>query len=58
MRLIESCFRLRSDLLKAGVVGVGGNVEAVRDGEYDFAARCDGRKMPAPGTDVVKYRML
>lgn len=37
---------------------MGGNEEAVRVGEYDLAARCEGRKMPAPGTDVVKYRIL
>lgn len=41
-----------------GVVGVGGKVSEVRVGEERFVARCIGRNMPDPGTEVVKYRVL
>lgn len=40
-----------------GVVGVGGSLP-VEVGELRFDARCTGKKMPAPGTDVVKYCSL
>jgi hypothetical protein len=48
----------RLKLLKDGVVGVGGKVSEDELGEARFVARWIGRKMPAPGTEVVKYRML
>lgn len=46
---------------KSSELGVGGDggigsEEPVR--EVRFEARCSGRKMPEPGTVVVKYRML
>jgi hypothetical protein len=44
----------RLKLENEGVVGVGGNVSEVNVGEERFVARCIGRKMPAPGTEVVK----
>ncbi len=40
-----------------GVVGVKLN-EAEDKGEERFVARLSGRKIPAPGTEVVKYRIL
>lgn len=51
-------FWLRSSLLKEGVVGVGGNVDADNEGEDCLLRRCEAMKMPALGADVVKYRML
>lgn len=48
----------RLKLLKDGVVGVGGKVSDVRVGEARFVARCIGRNIPEPGTEVVKYRVL
>jgi len=47
------------DMLKLvydGVVGVGGKSSDVA--EERFWARCTGRKMPEPGTVVVKYFRL
>ena len=41
-----------------GVVGVGGNDPDDRVGEARFEARLRGRKIPAPGTEVLKYRIL
>lgn len=41
-------------LLKDGVVGVGGRVSDVEEMDERFVARCMGRKMPEPGTEVVK----
>ena len=48
----------RLKLLKEGVVGVGGNVSEVNVGEARLTARCMGRNMPEPGTEVVKYLVL
>jgi hypothetical protein len=48
----------RLKLLKEGVVGVGGKVSEVKVGDARLIARCIGRKMPEPGTEVVKYRVL
>lgn len=45
-------------LLNEGVVGVGGNVPSVLAGEARLVALCIGKKMPEPGTEVVKYRVL
>lgn len=39
-----------------GVVGVGGKSSEVVDER--FCARCTGRKMPEPGTEVLKYCLL
>lgn len=44
--------------MSGGVVGVGGNESEESVGEARLKALFDGRKMPAPGTDVVKYRVL
>ena len=41
-----------------GVVGVGGNVSEVIGSDERLMARWSGRKMPEPGTEVVKYRAL
>lgn len=48
----------RLKVLKDGVVGVGGKVSEVKVGEDRFVARCTGRNIPEPGTEVVKYRVL
>jgi hypothetical protein len=48
----------RLKLEYGGVVGVGGSESDVIVDEERFVARCMGRKMPDPGTEVVKYRML
>jgi hypothetical protein len=48
----EGSLRLKS--WKEGVVGVGGTVSAERVSDDRFVARCIGRNMPDPGTDVVK----
>jgi hypothetical protein len=45
-------------LENGGVAGVEGNGSEVIVDEERFVARCIGRKMPDPGTEVVKYRML
>lgn len=44
--------------LSDGDVGVGGKESADTVGEARFFARAKGRKIPAPGIDVVKYRVL
>lgn len=43
-------------LLYEGVVGVGGKSSDVP--EDRFCARCTGRKMPEPATEVLKYCLL
>ncbi len=45
-------FRLRP--AREGVVGVGGKVSDERLGEARFEARWSGKKIPEPGTEVVK----
>jgi len=39
-------------------VGVAGSLPEEEVGEARLMARAIGRKMPAPGTEVVKYLML
>lgn len=56
--LLSGAVPFRSKFANEGVVGVGGNVSAVSEGEERLAARCVGRNMPAPGLEVVKYRTL
>jgi len=41
-----------------GVVGVGGKESNDMAGEARLEARCNGRNMPEPRMEVVKYRML
>jgi len=41
-----------------GVVGVGGKDPDDNVGEARLEARLRGRKMPEPGSEVVKYRTL
>lgn len=54
VRLAGCCFRVGSNLLKAGVVGVGGKPEVDVEGERNLVALYDGRKMPAPETLTAK----
>ena len=56
--VLISSFPRRSSLAKDGVVGVGGKESVDMTVEARFEARLVGKKMPAPGTEVVKYRML
>lgn len=48
----------RLKLLNEGVVGEGGKLSEVIVGDDRFIALCIGKKMPEPGTEVVKYRVL
>ena len=52
--LLKGWWPLRLKSPKEGVVGVGGKLSAERVGEARFDARWSGRKMPEPGTEVVK----
>ena len=43
---------------REGVGGVGGMESAEKVGDSRLYALLDGRKIPAPRIDVVKYRIL
>ena len=45
---------LKLKLWKEGVVGVGGRVASEKVGDARLEARCIGKKIPAPGTEVEK----
>jgi hypothetical protein len=48
----------RLNAASEGVVGVVGNESLETVGEARLYALLDGRNMPEPGIDVVKYRVL